>query len=330
MRAEYATEHPDEARALANLRSGLARATNAHAQAVRAAASGQTPDELRYWGDRAAQLRLVLTAAVFGAARAEHVYSTWLASKTELTVTQHDVRLEIDRVPTHAQVTHWAAGSSGSLPSDWVATVETLQTAICIDLEGPGDLSVGTGLRFEPQASDDVVHFRPPRAAVLRVFKVVPSSTQPGRHTLDPVEVRHLAVACPGNETRISVQTSSRATNAVAVTFDDTGALTKVTTDLKDPVAQRSTEVKSLVDVVTESVTSGKDLRDALAPPSLVDRAAEAKAAAELGLVPTQDDPLKELKAQLEENELRARLRVAEQLQASRSVPVFVSLTSTT
>lgn len=84
------------------------------------------------------------------------------------------------------------------------------------------------------------------------------------------------------------------------------------------------------MDVVTESVTSGKDLRDALAPPSLVDRAAEAKAAAELGLVPTQDDPLKELKAQLEENELRARLRVAEQLQASRSVPVFVSLTSTT
>ena len=61
---------------------------------------------------------------------------------------------------------------------------------------------------------------------------------------------------------------------------------------------------------------------------SLCRSAGEAKAAAELGLVPGAEDPLKDLKAQLGEAQLRAQLKLAEQIQASTSVPVFVSMSS--
>ena len=112
------------------------------------------------------------------------------------------------------------------------------------------------------------------------------------------------------------------------MTFDDSGALTKVETDIKDPTLQRAAYLSSLLNKVDGAVTVGKNLREAFAPPTLVDRAAEAKAAAELGLVPAAEDTLKELKGKLQEQQLRAQLKLAEQMQTATSIPIFVTTSS--
>ncbi len=324
----YVTEHGEDAQDLANLRSGLAMATRAHARVVRAAAMTDDPAEQEYWEARIAQLRRLLASASAGAARAEAAFATWLASKITLRIDAYDVRLPVDLVPSRADLEAWAAGGSATVYSEWAAMVADLRTAVSVDLAPDGDTEVQPNLEFTPLESHTEVHYRPPRPAVLRVWKAVPTTEGHSRFTLELAETRRIAVSCPGNETRISIETTHDVTNAVAVTFDESGALTKIVTDLKDRTVQRSADLSALLGTIGESLTAGKDLREAVAPPSLVDRAGEAKAAAELGLVPGAEDPLKDLKAQLGEAQLRAQLKLAEQIQASTSVPVFVSMSS--
>ncbi len=324
----YVKEHGEDAQELANLRSGLALAARAHARVVRAAAMTEDPVAQEYWEARVAQLRRLLASASVGAARAEAALATWLASKITLKVDTYDVRLPMDLIPARADLEAWAAGRSAKVHSEWAAMVADLRTAVSVDLAPEGDTDVLPDLQFKPLESHTEVHYRPPRPAVLRVWKAVPTAKGRGRYTLELAETRRIAVTCPGNETRISIETTHDVTNAVAVTFDDSGALTKVVTDLKDRTVQRSADLSGLLSTLGDSLTAGKDLREAVAPPSLTDRANEAKAAAELGLVPGKEDPLKDLKAQLEEAQLRAQLKLSEQIQASTSVPVFVSMSS--
>lgn len=326
--AGYVNEHGEDAQELANLRSCLAVAGRAHARAVRAAAMTEDRVDQEYWEARVTQLRRLLASASVGAARAEAAYAIWLASRTTLTVDSHDVRLPIDLMPTRAELEEWAAGGDATVYSEWAAMVADLRTAVSVDLAPPGDTHVEPNLEFEPSSSDAEVHYRPPRPAVLRVWKAVPIAEGSGRYSLKLSETSRIAASCPGNETRISIETMHDVTNAVAVTFDDSGALTKVVTDLKDRTVQRSADLSGMLSKIGDSVTAGKDLREAVAPPSLTERAGEAKAAAELGLVAGKEDPLKDLKSQLEEARLRAQLKLAEQIQASTSVPVFVSMSS--
>ena len=329
--AGYVQDHGDEAQELANLRSALAVAGRARARAVRAAAMTDDAAEQEYWEARVTQLRRLLTSAAAGAARAEALYATWLASKVTIDVASFDVRLPIDVIPTQADVEAWAKGQDMPLYSEWVDMVADLHTAVSIDIDPAADTDVLPNLEFSPQTSNTKVHYRPPRPAVLRVWKAVPVAQGDGhRYTLEPSEIRRMPVSCPGNETLISIETAHDVTNAVAVTFDDSGALTKVATDIKDRTVQRSADLSAIYTKVGEAVTAGKGLREAVSPPSLADRAAEAKAAAELGLVPGKDDPLKDLRAQLEEAQLRAQLKLAEQIQASTSMPVFVSMSTST
>lgn len=322
----YVAEHPADAQRLANLRECLTVTANAHARALRASSLAEDAADQEAWDARAARLQRLLGSASVAAARAEHAYATWLAATTTVTVTQHDVRLTVDQLPTLAELRAWASAGDGMPHSEWVSMVADLRVAVCVDLEPSGDDDVSRGLTFAPGKSHTQVHYRPPRPAILRVFTATP--TDDGHYDLEPAELRRVAVACPGNETVISIETAHDVTNAVAVTFDESGALTKVVTDLKDRTVQRAADLSEAVGSIGEAVTAGKDLREALAPPSLVDRAAEAKAAAELGLVPATEDPLKDLKAQLAEAQLRAQLRLAEQIQASTSVPVLVTLSA--
>jgi len=329
--ASYVREHEDAANELANLRSCLAKGGQAHAKAVRAAALATTDEDQRYWADRVAHLRTILASASVGAARAETAYSTWIANMKVLTTTNHDHQLEIDLMPCRKELEGWAAGDRDAIPP-WASLVNELRIAISVDLEQAveSDHDVEKALEFTPTADSSEVHYRPPRPAVMRVWDAIPTEAESGstRYTLTLRETQRLHVTCPGNETTISIETGPEATNSVAVAFDDSGALTKVETDIKDPTLQRAADLSSLLNKVDGAVTVGKNLREAFAPPTLVDRAAEAKAAAELGLVPAAEDPLKELKGKLQEQQLRAQLKLAEQMQTATSIPIFVTTSS--
>jgi len=114
--------------------------------------------------------------------------------------------------------------------------------------------------------------------------------------------------------------------SAVTVIFDESGALSTVTTQTTDPTLQRAKDVATLLPALPSALDAGSDLRKALTPPSLVDQAAEAKAAKELGLIKSPADPLLPLRDRLEEARLLAQLKLAEQLSSATSPPVMITV----
>jgi hypothetical protein len=114
--------------------------------------------------------------------------------------------------------------------------------------------------------------------------------------------------------------------SAVTVIFDESGALSTVTTQTTDPTLQRAKDVATLLPALPSALDAGSDLRKALTPPSLVDQAAEAKAAKELGLIKSPADPLQPLRDRLEEARLLAQLKLAEQLSSATSPPVMITV----
>jgi len=325
----YVEKDEEEARTLANLRCALATAERKYARVALAAAQALTLADQMTWDMHLKQLQRLLASVSAGAARAEARYADWVAGTSSTTTENHDYRFRIDQMPTEERLAVWAENpKERASRGPWVAAMETLHTAVSVDL-----VEVNGDNGFEPLTNfagsgDHQAYYRPPRPAIVKVWEATPTTVDGAvRYNLKLVDLRRLQVSVPGNEAAVAIEAGDRASNAVAVTFDETGALSKVTAELTDSRLQRAKDIGGLLDTVSGAVTTGKDLREALAPPSLVDQAAEAKAAAELGLVKSDPDPLKDLKAQVAEQQLRAQLALAQQLQSANSMPVFVAVT---
>jgi hypothetical protein len=319
----YAADHPEAAVTLANYRATLSKAASEHAAAARACVLDDDPVNQGVWEERVKSLQRILASCSVGALSAEAAYMAWQASKVSTTSIEYDERLRIDDLPDRNTLEKWA--KKPGTGSKWEQLANDLRVAISVELDAlPTDNQRRRRLEFEPLSSDEVVHYRQPRSAVVEVWKVEPGAR--GAYTLTRVEVRRLFVSYPGNETTLSIASPNGTSSAIAAIFDESGALTKVTSDITDRTLQRAREVSAILPDLDAAAESGSNLRKALSPPSLVDRAAEAKAALELGLVPTPDDPLKDLKNQLAEQQLRAQLKLAQQIASSTSVPVIVSV----
>lgn len=329
---QYVEKDAAEAQTLANLRCALTTAERKYAQVALAAAQATTLAEQMTRDEQLRQLQRLLASTSAGAARAEARYAAWVALRVTTTTVNCDYRFRCDQMPTEERLTAWAEDlKSRTGRGPWVDALENLNTAVSVDLEEiAGDNGIETLTNFTG-SGDHQVYFRPPRPAIVKVWAATPNTTaEETLYTLKLVDLRRLQVSVPGNEAAVVIEAGDRASSAVAVTFDETGALTKVTAEIGDPRLQRAKDIGGLLDTLTSAVTTGKDLREALAPPSLVDQAAEAKAAAELGLDKSDADPLKELKAQVAEQQLRAQLALAEQLQKANSIPVLVAVTQST
>lgn len=323
--SQYASEHASEAIALANYRAALAEAAVKHAQAARASVLAPVPEEQEYWLGQVGYFKRALMMTSIGSAVAEAAYETWKSGKLTTTSLDIDQWLRIDELPTPEELTEWAQDPSPA-GSSWHEVANRLGIAISVTLEEIlGDNQKLRLQKFEPLASDEKLRHRPPRAATLEVWKLSKQSSGRG-FELQRSEVRRMSVAYPGNETVLSIAGERGTKSAVAATFDESGALTKVTTESKDSALQRAHDVGGLQSALSAAAETGNDLRKAFSPPSLVERAAEAKAAQELGLTTSPPDPHKELKNQLAEQQLRAQLNIAQQIASSSSLPVFVTV----
>lgn len=319
----YVTEHPEAAKTLANYRATLSNAARRHAAAARACVLLDDPVIQGVWEERVKSLQRILASCSVGAISAEAAYTAWRASKVSTTSAEYDERLRIDDLPDRTTLQSWAKKPGNG--SSWEQLANDLRVAVSVELDAiPTDNQRMRRLEFQPQSSDEVVYYRQPRSAVVEVWKLEPGAK--GAYALTRVEVRRLFVSYPGNETKLSIASPNGTSSAIAATFDESGALTKVTSDITDRTLQRARDVSAILPALDGAAEAGSNLRKALSPPSLVDQAAEAKAALELGLVPTPDDPLKDLKNQLAEQQLRAQLKLTQQIATSTSVPVIVSV----
>jgi hypothetical protein len=321
---DYVKERQREAFVLARYRATVAAATAAHAEAVHAATDFSETGSPHYWERRLKALERILASTSVGAAQAEDAYAVWKASKITTVTEDHDERLRIDVLPTPDELQEWAKAPAGASPR-WIDLARRLQVAVTVRLERIlGDNGVLHHQEYEPTASDDVVHYRQPRPAVVETWKVTTADN--GTYALHRVNIQRLLVAYPGNEATVAVRPDTTASSAVALTLGDSGALLKVGAERTDPNLQRAHDITAIIPALKDAAEAGSGLRSAVSPPSLVERAAEAKAARELGIVPTPDDPLEELKEQVAEQELRARLRITQQLATATSPPVFVTV----
>jgi hypothetical protein len=162
----------------------------------------------------------------------------------------------------------------------------------------------------------------------MRVWKVSVGATE-GTYALKLQEVTRLLVSYAGNEAELNLA-SRITTRAVAASFDENGALTKLATETIDERLQRARDVASLLEAIKTGASTGAEIGKIFAPPTLVEQAAEAKAASELGLIPKTEDPLSSLRSQVEEARLRAQLKIAEQIATSSSPLTVVVRTEET
>jgi len=316
VRPEYVVEHEVEARVLGAYRFALAAGSAAHAEAALGLAGpdpAATAAALR-------ELDKALQSVRLAAAVSEAAYTRWLDGKRTTDVTTVDERLRIDDMPTSAELRGWAAGGRGELV--WTALATTHRVAISVDLASVPEADSAhekrrAGEPYMPELPRDILFYRPPRWAEVTVWNVTPTD-EADRYTLTPKELVRMAVSYAGNETALNLATPG-STSAVTAAFDENGALTSLATEVIDPRLQRAREIGELPEALKGAATAGADVGKLFAGPTLVERAAEAKAAAELGLVPTPPDPLQALRDQLEKDRLIAQSKIAHQLATSSS-----------
>lgn len=310
----YRTEHADEFELLTDYRRALRQAQKEHGEAALTGSVGTL---------RIAARKLRLIRAELGVAEAS--YAAWVAS--QVTTEEYDERFRIDSLPTAAELDNWL-GSLARGDKPWMATARALQTAVTIDLEraaktagrvaDPPDF-------YQPAASHDEVCYRPPRMATLTVWTLSPENLS---WTKKKAEVQRLLVAYPGNERWIPVEPRDKTSMLMGLGFDEKGALLKITNESVDADVQRSKDVGTLLESIGASGKAGLELREALLPPSLKEQADAADAAAKLAPPVPKDPEIQTLEKQLAREQLRAQLRIAQQLSDADSPPIVVQVTT--
>ncbi len=318
--ARYAEEREAAHDLLRALRTGLAQEEKTLADAAR---TGADLDPVR----------MRLTALRSELSRAETAYQAFLHQHATIRTDAVDERLGVDDLPTEAELRTWAGGGGEARHVDWARLgrlVETVRVAVSVDLLDDYQREAQVAERdqlYEPAGVDDRVCYRRPRLAAVRVWRVDPSGEGSAR-SLDLVEERQLLVSYPGNETFLPLGSGSRTSAAVKLNFDDQGALTSITAELTGSARQRAEGVSGIVTALTEGASAGKDLRETFALPSLEEQVKAAENLKKLQPAEPVDPDVEKMLKQIEEEERKARLRLAMQLGTATSPPVVVAVTS--
>lgn len=318
--ARYAEERKGAHDMLLALRAGLAQQETVLADAAR---SGADLDPVRR---RLAALRSELS-------RAETAYKAFLHQHATIRTEAVDERLGVDDLPTEEELRTWVGGGGQARYVDWTRLgrlAEMVRVAVSVDVLDEYQREAQVAERdqlYKPNGAGDRVGYRRPRLAAVRVWRVGPSGEGSTR-SLDLVEERQLLVSYPGNENFLPLGGESRTSAAVKLTFDEQGALTSIMAERTGSARQRAEGVSGIVTALTEGASAGKDLRETFALPSLEEQAKAAENLKKLQPAEPVDPDVERMLKQIEEEERKARLRLAIQLGTATSPPVVVTVTS--
>lgn len=316
--ARYAEERKGAHHLLLALRSGLAQQETMLADAAR---SGADLDPVR---KHLAFLRSELS-------RSETAYQAFLHQRATIRTDTLDERLRVDVLPTEAELRAWLGGGTPADAVDWNRVnrlAETVRVAVTVDLLDDYQRDSQIAERdepYQPSGVSDRIGYRRPRLGAVRVWRVH-SEGQDAIRSLELVEERRLLVSYPGNEEFLALGDGEKTSAAVTMAFDELGAMTSIKVEATGSARQRAEGVSGIVTALTEGASAGKELRETFAMPSLEE---QVKAAEDLKKLqpaePVDPDVLKMLE-QIQQEERKARLRLAMQLGTATSPPVVVTV----
>lgn len=278
-------------------------------------------------------------------ADAESSYTKWIASaaKSDLDVFHYTFRLE--DLPNTRKLREVAnARPEGNVPTWWPA-VENLQCAVSIDYED-GDIESATNppplYDAERHDSEEVV-YRVPRIATITHWSAKPNdkvlTSQTEWEMREVLRERHKVVVLRGTECSIALRpkvhrriggAKPRGDSDTGITFNADGLLTKVTTKRTDPSLERAATIAELPDALKGGLDAAKATLKPFTVSGETDRLKEEteliKAQKELkkAQAPAPDDPLAELKAEVEKAELEARRSRAEAITSDPTSSLIV------
>ena len=329
--AEFNADMPADHERLYRYRLALLQLTLAHtfaaSDALTDTGSAQT---------RLKQLDRILASTRAEASRAEDVYAVWRKSKQQTTTDHVDEQFFVDELPSTERLKH-------ELREDlfdhddarwWDVATRTGLMVTC-DLEDPNAqtryLAAPAGTSF----SDGTVVYRPPVPAKLTTWKLEPAKAGVGKWCATVTDTQWIQVTHPAVTSNIRIPLTSTGDAQVDLGFAASGALTSYSTDRSGPAGDRAQAIAALPADLAAAAKSGGELASSLSPAtarvaSLKQRVDEAEQRQKLnGLLNPAPDDFADLKTQLAEAELQARLAIATRtIQDPSSVFVAVEQTS--
>jgi hypothetical protein len=321
IKSGYVRHDHGEAQLLADLRTGEAQARLAFAAAAHDSDTAGTDASL---GALAQRLKLIRAEL----ARSEALYQKWLDDHVTTTSTAYDEELEIGALPASANAREWLENPPERIAGPFHEACTALGIVVSCDFtevhyyadtdgEAPADDD------SDVPAADGSICYRLLRPAVLRVFA---GSKNGG--SLEERSTQRILVAMPGYERSVPAF-DVREKQALSLSFDDTGALTSVSSDLTGGAANTASEVGDLPTGLKDAFDAGTDIAAPFTPAghakAMKDQLDEINARAALS---PAADPLKSLKDQVAKAELQARLKVAGQLASGEASNAVVILGS--
>jgi hypothetical protein len=302
---EYADERSEDASQLADLRIAEAKGRLEFA----AAAKSASPTAALHSIDR--RLRLIRTELTLS----ETLYQKWLDSTLTTTSVSYDEEIAIGYLPgpDEAVVKDWYDNQPDPLLQSFHTACKALGIAIAYE---PSESDPGVTTRSAPSSgestADAQVCYRVLRPGVLRVYAV----TEDKDGKADELRLRstsRVLVAAPGNEKMVPLL-AGKADRSLTVAFDATGALTSISTDVTGSATSTASALGDLPTALQDAFGAGTELGKPFSAKgraeALQAKADEKKARQDLYGV----DPNQQLKEEVAEAELEARLNVAHQL----------------
>ena len=261
-------------------------------------------------------------------ARAEAAYAKWIAGNATTQVESFHYAFRLGELPSTAKLRSMASGGrgDGETPS-WWRLLTQLQCAVTCDFEDKDPEELNPDVPLGPAESPEVVVYRIPRLATITHWAAKPTT---GNDTEDDstweltevLRERRKVVIVQGTESYIPLRPMQTRTigrdkpagdSDTGLTFDADGILSKVTTERTDPSLERAATLAELPDDIKNGISAGRALLKPFTPEGETERLKaqtdliNARKALKKAKAPSPDDPLADLKADVEESELQAR-----------------------
>jgi hypothetical protein len=316
----YRAQHEAEAHVLITYRCALANAIRGHADAA-----NEPVGDPEASAERMLALESIIRSIRAQAEGPELLYLVWLQGQLDEVVEQHDFQLYVDQLPTQDQLTVYCSAPAERGKQPWNPVVRKLRIAVTCDIQPESETQPEDTQSAQPDATqaaqppDNAVAFRRPVMARLTTWRI---EEVDGSLELRPIRTKTewMLVTHPREYHTVVLPSLVKSDSTVNVGFSEAGALTKVTSEVSGYLGERANALAGLPESLKASVEAGSAIGGALTPQAYLKSQADMlELRKKLGLVPPGEDPLKKLKDEVAEAELRARLGLASRLTSDPS-----------